>query len=207
MCSFENPGKTWVQSPWGLSASDRRGTAPCLPLTSPSSSACPDRCPWRASPGSCRREEIQAESAVGPSSLPGPNPTDGRTDGRGAHKSRRRSRDTSAVKTSRSPITWRTHTHTHPESGWEEQRWNFLRSSYIFMLHVFEQPQLPVGPLGEQFGLEGSVQLLDGHLGPPPSVPGWAENTEFCLQIWHLQLKERVTYELSDQPENSFKRF
>lgn len=37
--------------------------------------------------------------------------------------------------------------------------------SHIFMSHVFEEPQLSVGPLGEELRLERSVQLLDGHFG------------------------------------------
>lgn len=36
--------------------------------------------------------------------------------------------------------------------------------SYIFVLYVAEQPELPVGPLGVDEGLERTVQLLDGHL-------------------------------------------
>ena len=48
-------------SPWVLSASDRRGTALCPPLTSPASSACRGRCPWTASPGSCGEEEEEEE--------------------------------------------------------------------------------------------------------------------------------------------------
>lgn len=31
------------------------------------------------------------------------------------------------------------------------------------MLHVLEQPQLPVGPLSEDLRLEGPVELLNGH--------------------------------------------
>lgn len=42
------------------------------------------------------------------------------------------------------------------------------------MFHVLEEPQLPVGPLGEELRLEGSVQLLDGHFGPGPAVQGGA---------------------------------
>lgn len=34
------------------------------------------------------------------------------------------------------------------------------------MLHVLQQPQLSVGPLGKDLGLEGPAQLLDGHLLP-----------------------------------------
>lgn len=31
------------------------------------------------------------------------------------------------------------------------------------MLHVFEQPELPVRPLGKDLRLEGPVELLYGH--------------------------------------------
>lgn len=31
------------------------------------------------------------------------------------------------------------------------------------MLHVLEQPQLPVGPLSKDLRLEGPVELLNGH--------------------------------------------
>ena len=43
--------------------------------------------------------------------------------------------------------------------------------SYVLVLHVFEQSQLSVSPLGEEFGLEGPVKLLDGHLRPRPAIP------------------------------------
>lgn len=46
------------------------------------------------------------------------------------------------------------------------------------MLHVFEQPQLSVSPLGEEFGLEGPVKLLDGHLRPQPAIPRRTEIDE-----------------------------
>lgn len=36
-------------------------------------------------------------------------------------------------------------------------------SPHILMLHVFEQPELPVSPLSEDLRLEGPVELLDGH--------------------------------------------
>lgn len=32
------------------------------------------------------------------------------------------------------------------------------------MLHVFEEPQLSVGPFGEKLGLEGPVELFNGNL-------------------------------------------
>ena len=38
------------------------------------------------------------------------------------------------------------------------------------MFHVFEQPQLPIGPLSKELRLEGPVELLNGHLGPCPEV-------------------------------------
>jgi len=43
------------------------------------------------------------------------------------------------------------------------------------MFHVLEQPQLPVGPLGEELRLERSVQLLDRHFGSCPGVHRRAE--------------------------------
>lgn len=48
-----------------------------------------------------------------------------------------------------------------------------LECAYIFMLHVFEEPQLSVGSFGKKLGLEGSVEFLDGHLCPRPTVPCW----------------------------------
>lgn len=39
------------------------------------------------------------------------------------------------------------------------------------MLHVFEEPELPVGPLGKELALEGPVQLLDGYLCGRAAVP------------------------------------
>lgn len=37
-------------------------------------------------------------------------------------------------------------------------------AAYVLVLHVFEQPQLSVGSLGVDDGLEGSGQLLHRHL-------------------------------------------
>lgn len=37
------------------------------------------------------------------------------------------------------------------------------KSTHIFMLHVLEQSELPVGPLSEDLRLEGPVELLNGH--------------------------------------------
>lgn len=36
-------------------------------------------------------------------------------------------------------------------------------STHILMLHVFEQPQLPVGPLSKYLRLERPVELLNSH--------------------------------------------
>lgn len=41
---------------------------------------------------------------------------------------------------------------------------------HVLMFHVFEEPQLPVSPLGEDLRLERSVELLDGHLGSSSGV-------------------------------------
>lgn len=37
-------------------------------------------------------------------------------------------------------------------------------ATYVLVLHVFEQPQLSVGSLGVDDGLEGSGQLFHRHL-------------------------------------------
>lgn len=43
-------------------------------------------------------------------------------------------------------------------------RWPIgLKSAHVFMLHVFEQSELPVGPLSKDLRLEGPVELLNGH--------------------------------------------
>jgi len=47
--------------------------------------------------------------------------------------------------------------------------------TYILVLHVFEQPQFPVGPLGVDDGLERSGQLLHGDLKARLHVVGRAE--------------------------------
>lgn len=77
------------------------------------------------------------------------------------------------------------------------------------MLHVFEQPQLPVGALGKQLGLEGPLQLLDGHLCPRPSVPGWAETQGIlsaCCTPDFYNTKKKVLY-INLQLYNNFNRF
>lgn len=47
-----------------------------------------------------------------------------------------------------------------------------LEVSYVFVLHVFEEPELSIGPFGEEFGLEGSMEFLDGHLRARPAIKG-----------------------------------
>lgn len=37
------------------------------------------------------------------------------------------------------------------------------KPTHIFMLHVFEQSKLPVGPFSKDLRLEGPVELLNGH--------------------------------------------
>lgn len=44
------------------------------------------------------------------------------------------------------------------------------------MLHVLEEPQLSVGPLGKQIRLERSVEFFDGHLGSGSDVHRRAES-------------------------------
>lgn len=91
----------WRLSPWVLSASDRPGTALCLRLISPASSACPGQCPWTASPGNCGQGTRGSRHSSGTAdhfiiSI---------QKWTGTYKSRKRSSEISAVKTSRSPIT------------------------------------------------------------------------------------------------------
>lgn len=59
------------------------------------------------------------------------------------------------------------------------------------MFHVLEQPQLPVGPLGEELGLEGALQLLDGDLGAQPSVPGRAGTQDSVRLLQRFQRQMR----------------
>lgn len=92
----------WQYSPSVLSASGRPGTAPCPRSVSPASSACPGLCPWTASPGNCGEQETGHFSGTfTPECLIGTQKM-----GWGTYKSRKRSREISAVKTSRSPITF-----------------------------------------------------------------------------------------------------
>lgn len=46
-------------------------------------------------------------------------------------------------------------------------------STHILMLHVLQQHQLSVGPLGKDLWLEWAAQLLDGHFLPRLLVYGW----------------------------------
>lgn len=51
------------------------------------------------------------------------------------------------------------------------KRRNFLsRLAYIFVIDAFHEHQLPVRPLGVGLVLEGSAQLLDGHISVQDSV-------------------------------------
>lgn len=47
-------------------------------------------------------------------------------------------------------------------------------ATHVLVTHVLEEAKLAVGALGEQLGLEGPVQLLDGHLGTGAAVHGRA---------------------------------
>lgn len=49
-----------------------------------------------------------------------------------------------------------------------------LNSTYILMLHVFEQPELPVSPLSKYLRLERPVELLNGHFLFGPLIYCWA---------------------------------
>lgn len=50
------------------------------------------------------------------------------------------------------------------KAGGVEVRVGWLQVTYILVLHVFEQPQLSVGSLCVDDGLEGSGQLLHRYL-------------------------------------------
>ena len=51
--------------------------------------------------------------------------------------------------------------------------------THVVVVDVSQQPELPVSPLGVDQGLEGSIQLLDGHLLLRLLVYGRA--TEVCV--------------------------
>lgn len=58
-------------------------------------------------------------------------------------------------------------------------RWNRkcgigLNSTHILMLHVLEQPELPVGPLSKDLWLERPVELLNGHFLISLLIYRWA---------------------------------
>lgn len=178
-------------SPWVLSASDRRGTALCPPITSPASSACRGRCPWTASPDNCGEAWDQFKWALSDSL-------------RVVKESREKltSHETGRVRFQE----WK-----HPTAQWPDKpggkkssikirlEWYLITSlllqawtstsaimwvvfavpaSYVFVLHVFEKSQLSVGPFGKKFGLERPVEFLDGHLCPYPAVPCWTDEQE-----------------------------
>lgn len=50
----------------------------------------------------------------------------------------------------------------------------WLNSTHILMLHVFEQPELPVSPLSKYLWLERPVELLNGHFLFSPLIYCWA---------------------------------
>lgn len=123
--------------------------------------------------------------------------TDGRTlpccsgkSTKSTYKSWNLSRERSAVKTSKRPITCGRQKHfwSHYIACQKGKCADVMRNmgpppqwtadhadSHIFMFHMFEKPQLPVGPLGEQLRLERSVQLLDRYFGSRSGVHRRAE--------------------------------
>lgn len=52
----------------------------------------------------------------------------------------------------------------------EKKLSSFPRTSYIFVIDAFHEHQLPVCPLGVGLVLEGSAQLLDGHISVQDSI-------------------------------------
>lgn len=51
-----------------------------------------------------------------------------------------------------------------------------MSGSHVFMLHVLEEPQFSVGPLGKELRLERSVEFLDCYFGSGSVVHCWAES-------------------------------
>lgn len=51
-----------------------------------------------------------------------------------------------------------------------------MSDSHVFMLHVLEEPQFSVGPLGKELRLERSVEFLDCYFGSGSVVHCWAES-------------------------------
>lgn len=74
----------------------------------------------------------------------------------------------------------------------------FLPGSYIFMLYVAEQPELPIGPFGMDERLKRTIQLLDGNFLLGLLINGrtkW-KNSDQCLtqeQNNHHHLQQSVT--------------
>lgn len=93
------------------------------------------------------------------------------------HKSCISSSPEADVNTSSSPITWfeeKTRTLNVQEIKELEEMCCWLNSTHILMLHVFEQPELPVSPLSKYLGLERPVELLNGHFLFSPLIYCWA---------------------------------
>lgn len=87
------------------------------------------------------------------------------------HKSCISSSPVADVNTSSSPITWfaaKTRTVNVQLSTGNV----LLAATHILVLHVFEQPQLPVSPLSKNLRLERPVQLLNGHFLFSPLIYG-----------------------------------
>lgn len=63
--------------------------------------------------------------------------------------------------------------------------------THIFMLHVFKQSELPVGPLRKDLGLEGPVELLDGDLLLGFVIDSWTvTTTEWGARVNHRMAKK-----------------
>lgn len=60
------------------------------------------------------------------------------------------------------------------------------------MLHVFEESQLSVGPFGKEFGLEGPVELFDGHLSSGAAVPRRTDKIHHINIDINLQISKRA---------------
>lgn len=63
------------------------------------------------------------------------------------------------------------------------------KSADIFMLHVLEQSELPVGPLSKDLRLEGPVELLNGHFLFGLLIYCWAVEDNGITSIQHCTLR------------------
>lgn len=58
-----------------------------------------------------------------------------------------------------------------------------VQSTHIFMLHVFEQSELSVGPLSKDLWLEGPVELFNGHFLFSLLVYCWAVGNDNAVSL------------------------